>query len=102
MARDTLPIPASGCSVERMFSLSGRVATWQRSRLRDSTIADIIIYKASLNFKEAAPELEEWDELPVEEMLGKIPMEWEQDFWKRKLHLNLRPEIEGLFREDPE
>jgi len=59
MARDTLPIPASGCSVERLFSVSGRVATWQRSHLCDSTIADIMIYKASLNFEEVAPELED-------------------------------------------
>ena len=65
--------------------MSGHVATWQRSRLRDSTIADIMMYKASLNFKEIAPELEEWDELPVEEMLGKIPMEWEQEFWKKEI-----------------
>ena len=43
------------------------------------------MYKASLNFKEIAPELEEWDELPVEEMLGKIPMEWEQEFWKKEI-----------------
>ena len=102
MVRNTLAVPASGCSVERMFSVSARVATWQRSRLRDSTIADIMMYKASLNFNEVTPELEQWDELPVEEMLGKIPMEWEQDFWKRKLRLELRPEIEERFREDPE
>jgi len=75
MVRDTLAIPASRCSVERMFSVSGRVATWQHSWLQDSTIADIMIYKASLNFKEIAPALEKWDELLVEEMLGKIPME---------------------------
>src|SRR5271167_1424167 len=44
MARDTLVVPASGCSVERMFSVSGRIATWQRSRLRDSTISDLMMY----------------------------------------------------------
>ncbi len=60
------------------------------------------MYKASLNFKEIAPEFQEWHELPVEEMLGKFPIDWEQDFWKRKLHLGLRPEIEDMFCEDPE
>ena len=40
MARDTLAIPASGCSVERLFSVSERIATWQRNRLRDRTISD--------------------------------------------------------------
>jgi len=49
MARDTLPVPASGSSVEQLFSSAGHVATWQRSCLRDSTIADIMMYKAALN-----------------------------------------------------
>jgi len=49
MARDTLPAPASGSSVERLFSFAGCVATWQHSRLQDSTIADIMMYKAALN-----------------------------------------------------
>ena len=49
MARDTLAVPASVSSVERMFSVAGRVATWQKSRLPDSTIADIMMYKAAMN-----------------------------------------------------
>ena len=28
MARDVLAVPASGCAVEREFSISGRIATW--------------------------------------------------------------------------
>ena len=28
MARDVLAVPASGCAVEREFSVSGRIATW--------------------------------------------------------------------------
>jgi hypothetical protein len=51
MARNTLTVPASGCSVERMFSVSGRIATWQRSRLRDITISDLMMYKAAMNLK---------------------------------------------------
>jgi hypothetical protein len=78
MTRNTLAVPASGCSVEQMFNVSGRVATWQRSRLRDATIADIVMYKAAINMKESALEMEEWDDFPVEEVIGQIPaMEWE-------------------------
>jgi len=106
MARDTLAVPVSGSSVERIFSAAGRIATWQRSRLRDSTIADIMMYRAALNLTDfVESELEEdpeWDDLPVPERLGKIPAEWEQDWWKRKLRLELRPEIERRFLQDNE
>ena len=102
MARETLAIPASGCSVERMFSVSGRIATWQRSRLRDSTISDLMMYKAAMNLKDLAMVLEEEEGLPVPEMLGKIPAEWEQDWWKRKLHREVRSEMMERFIEDNE
>jgi hAT family C-terminal dimerisation region len=60
MARDTLAVPASDCFVEWMFSVSGHIATWQRSRLQDtSTISDLMMYKAAMNLKDVAPELEE-------------------------------------------
>src|SRR5579859_3273603 len=62
MVRDTLAVPASGCSVERMFSVSGRVANWERSRLHDKTIGDIMMYKSALTLKDAVGELEECDE----------------------------------------
>ena len=65
-------------------------------------MGDLIARDVMKKRKEIAPELEEWDELPVKEMLGKIPMEWEQDFWKRKLCLELHPEIKDRFHEDPE
>lgn len=32
MARDTFAVPATGAGVERMFSTSGRMATWTRAR----------------------------------------------------------------------
>ena len=102
MARDTLAIPASGCSVERMFSVSGRIATWQRSRLRDSTISDLMMYKAAMNLKDLAMVLEEEEGLPIPEILGKIPAEWEQDWWKRKLHREVRSEMMERFIEDNE
>lgn len=37
----------------RMFSIVGRLATWQRSRLYESTIEDIMMYKAAMNLEEA-------------------------------------------------
>ena len=102
MVRDTLAAPASGCSVERMFSVSGRVATWQRSRLRDTTIADIMMYKSALNFNDATAVLDECDELPVPEVVGRIPPEWENDWWKQKLRYEVRPGIMSRFLEDME
>ena len=54
-----------------------------------------------MNLKEIAPELEEED-LVVPEMLRKIPPEWEQDFWKRKLRREVRTEIMNRFIEDDE
>jgi hypothetical protein len=37
MARNKFALPASGCLVQRMFSDSGCITAWKRSRLRDST-----------------------------------------------------------------
>jgi len=103
MARDTLALPVSGCSVERMFSISGHIVTWQRSRLRDSTISDLMMYKATLNLREfVLPELEEEEDYPVNEVVGNIPAEWEQDWWKKKLHREVRSEIMDRFIEDDE
>jgi hypothetical protein len=102
MARDTLAIPASGCSVERLFSVSGRIATWQRNRLHDTTISDLMLYKAAMNLKDLPVLLEEEEGLPVPEMLGTIPKEWEQDWWKRKLRREVRPEMMRRFIEDNE
>jgi hypothetical protein len=45
MARDVFSVPPSGAGVEREFSIAGRVATWQRSRLHASTITAIMMYK---------------------------------------------------------
>jgi hypothetical protein len=58
-----------------------------------------MMYKAAMNLKEIAPELEE-EGLVVPEMLGKIPPEGEQDFWKRKLRREVRAEIMNRFIED--
>ena len=85
MARDSLTVPASGCSVEWMFSISGRMANWQKSRRRDSTTLDLMMYKAAMNLRDVLPEVEDAEDFPVLEVVSKIPPEWEQDWWKRKL-----------------
>src|SRR5437667_4581329 len=48
MARDTFAVPATGAGVERVFSKSGRVATWSRARLHAKTIAETMLYKELL------------------------------------------------------
>ena len=54
---------------------------WQRSRLRDSTISDLMMYKAVLNLREfVLSELEEEEDYPVNEVVGNIPAKWEQDW----------------------
>src|SRR5271170_1120246 len=54
----TLVTPASGSPVERLFSVSGRIATWQRlNRLCDSTIS--MMYKAAMNLRGLPMLLEE-------------------------------------------
>jgi hypothetical protein len=42
IARDTFAVPATGAGVERMFSKSGRVASWSRVRLQAATIRERI------------------------------------------------------------
>src|SRR5579859_4954219 len=87
MVRDTLAVPASGCSVERMFSVSGCIATWQHSSLHNTTVSNLMMYKSVLNCKEPMMDLDECDELVVPETVGKIPLEWENDWWKEKLRV---------------
>lgn len=45
MARDVYAVPATGCGVEREFSISGRVVSKERNRLDAKTIADLMQYK---------------------------------------------------------
>jgi len=45
MARDVYAVPATGCGVEREFSISGNVVNIRRNRLHGKTIADIMQYK---------------------------------------------------------
>jgi len=88
--RDNLAVPASGCAVERQFSISGRMAIWQRNRLSPRVISDAMIYKGWLA-KTRAPlrmQLETVDDvdiLPVDEHPGQVPEEWTQNWWLNNL-----------------
>ena len=81
MVRDILAVPASGCAVERQFSISGRITIWQRNRLSPRSISDSMIYKGALA-KTRTPlhavlKIEEDNEsLPIAESEGTIPNEW--------------------------
>ena len=48
MARDNLAVPASGCVVKRQFSISRRIVSLERSRLKGETISDSMMFKAGL------------------------------------------------------
>jgi len=88
MVRDVLAVPASGCSIERQFSVSGRMAIWQRNRLAPKTISNTMIYKAAVARKgEPLPNAQVTgaDDLPVEERIRAIPREWVQNWWLEKL-----------------
>jgi hypothetical protein len=47
-ARDIMAIPATGCGVEREFSISGRMVTKHRNRLGGNTIGDLMFFKRSI------------------------------------------------------
>ena len=100
MARDVLAVPASGCAVEREFSISGRIATWQRSRLSPKTISDSMIYKNYLVRKRDGLHCEvvdDDDHLPIPEQVGKIPKEWADKWWLEKLQRPIRQSLLDMF-----
>jgi hypothetical protein len=103
MARDVLAVPASGCAVEREFSVSGRIATWQRNRLNATTIRDSMIYKNAL--KRNRIPLRSVDgvvvdeDFPVPEEQGIVPAEWSEQWWLETLKpwRPVNPHIVGMF-----
>ena len=101
MARDVLAVPASGCAVERQFSISGRIASWQRSCLSATTISDSMIYKGSL-VKTRSPlgyvAVDDEEPLSIPEHIGEIPKEWTEKWWMDKLKRPIRADIMDLFR----
>jgi len=94
MARDVLAVPASGCAVERQFSISGRIAVWQRNRLSPRVISDAMIFKAALAhtrcpLRAELDNVDDVDQLPVEEKAGTIPDEWINGWWMKQLEKDL-------------
>ena len=90
MVRDVLAVPASGCAVERQFSISGRMTIWQRNRLSPKVISDSMIYKGALAktrcpLRTELDNVDDIDVLPVDEHEGTVPEEWTQDWWLKNL-----------------
>ena len=78
MARDVLAVPVSGCAMEREFSISGRIVTWQCNRLNSSMIADSMLYKAALKRQGTALQYSIVDE--NHERISEVLQEW-QNKW---------------------
>ena len=100
MARDVLAVPASGSAVERVFSVSGRIATWQRNRLSAETISSLMMFKCGMkdtNWPVPDTMAGEPEELEVPELLGVIPPEWEDNWWQHKLERPVRQEVLDMF-----
>ena len=88
MSRDVLAVPASSSSIERIFSISGRIATWQRNRLHPKTISNIMLYKGGMLWQKrhtnvaSVEYVNNFDEdLPVPESVEGIPLEWANQWW---------------------
>jgi len=104
MAGDTSAVPASCCSVERMFSVSGRIVTWQRSHLWDSTLSDLMMY-CTRRRSIWRMQHQNWEKKIFwpPKCLVKFPaVEQEQEWWKRKLRRKVCSEIMDRFRKDNE
>jgi hypothetical protein len=102
MARDVLAVPASGCAVERQFSISGRMASWQRSRLSPEAISDSMVFKVSIAHTRCPMrglDLTDDDGMMyvVPEVTGVVPKEWQDKWWLEKLKRPVRAEIVELF-----
>jgi hAT family C-terminal dimerisation region len=106
MARDNLAVPASGCGVERQFSISRRIVSWERSRLKGETISDSMMFKAGLMRKGlelremdiAVDEDHDWN-LAVPPLTGEVPKEWADGWWLEKTEKTkypVRPFISNL------
>ena len=105
MVRDTFPVPATGAGVERIFSKSGRVASWSRARLQAETIRETMLYKDFLvrtgdplneeaerrkterrkerkkKLKSVEEDISESDE---DEDNDAVLIRWEQEWWRKE------------------
>ena len=95
MARDILSVPASGSGVERQFSVTGRLATWQRHRLAPKNVSNSMIYKAHLAATKFKPikgddgQTYDLDEADAEESIPMLvdnvmPPEWADGWYYQK------------------
>ena len=90
MAHNVLAVLASGCAVERQFSISGWIAIWKHNRLSSRSISDLMIYKRALTKTRTplntVPDIEEDNEyLSVLENEGIVPEEQVNTQWNDKL-----------------
>jgi hAT family C-terminal dimerisation region len=99
MARDYLAVPPSGCAVEREFSVSGRIATWQRNRLSPARISASMIYKSAMKREGrwVTDDISQTDDSLMDDLMedlvddsddnrdGNIPAEWRDNWWKQKI-----------------
>jgi hAT family C-terminal dimerisation region len=91
MARDYLAVPPSGCAVEREFSVSGRIATWQRNRLSTERICASMMYKSAMRREQTDTkravhgDTSDWVDIDdEEEQEASIPREWSDNWWKQR------------------
>ena len=97
MARDVLAVPATGCSIERQFSISGRIATWTRIRLATQTISNSMIYKSYLKWrtentgdrKYVVKEILDDGLVVPDNVESGVPKEWRDGWWKEHVKISV-------------
>jgi hypothetical protein len=97
MVRDVLAVPATGCSIERQFSISGRVATWTRMRLGIQTISDSMIYKSYLKWRSEntgdhrhmVNEIVDDGSVIPDDVETGVPKEWSDGWWKERVKISV-------------
>ena len=91
MAKDILSVPASGSGVEHQFSVTSRIATWQRNRLSPQTISNSMMFKAYLSASKARPITGDVivDDIDDDILASSIsdtgvPTEWSDEWYYKK------------------
>jgi hypothetical protein len=89
MVSDVLAVPASGCAVERQFSVSGRMTVWQRvlklSPIRWSTKPLLHMWHTRCPLRAELDNVDDIDQLPIPEKEGIFPKERMSGWWLNKL-----------------
>jgi len=96
MARGYLAVPASRCAVEWEFSISGQIAMWQQNHLSPDRICASMIYKGMLKrastwYNQVCLEEHIGEDMALvlmdsDDINGKIPPEWRDNWWKERVH----------------